>query len=546
MRVYLGYPDSFSSEGSFRLKDLFLNEIGVDYETVPVEVKRKLLSLLDNLEQKEYIYLGSIIYDAIDVLEFALFSISAENFEEIILPGYLYGKSTFLIRNLFKNSFNRRFSIYYDFNFFSPETIVVNVGYRRTSISIGGKLLAILPLGEYHFVDILGSYLFNRFLVEKGLSNRNLRKSGLRGVLLDRFRGLAGQILFKGRRKFFLEELGYGRSISAEEIFLAISPYTGFSNYGDFIEKPVDIASSIVLSLYNYEEVFKERPPIRSAVLIGRLTFPFKEVLQRIFPIPVQEIDEKEFLNLSVVNPVFKVSIKKVDFPADSRALNFKTPDSSPEEGADILLLRKYYNRQDLRGIFLIERLTENQLDDKEKEQFIFELLSILKRSTYRTKEDILYLNYAIAALSKVNIPGELFQKVLDEMVDKAFNWFLPFETKMNILYFCYRFADRIKDERFKVFLPLLLTYIRDKKLTEGERNFIRTAVESIFKLDFYRYKSEESRGNDGCNCRRETEREKKLISSEVIGYRGNKPNSRECRKNAVFFSFEDEEEREN
>ena len=56
-----------------------------------------------------------------------------------------------------------------------------------------------------------------------------------------------------------------------------------------------------------------------------------------------------KFLNLPVVNPVFKVSVKKVDFPADSKTLNFKTPDSNPEEEADILLLRKYYNRQDLR-----------------------------------------------------------------------------------------------------------------------------------------------------------------------------------------------------
>ena len=131
-------------------------------------------------------------------------------------------------------------------------------------------------------------------------------------------------------------------------------------------------------------------------------------------------------------------------------------------------------------------------------------------------------------------------------MVDKAFNWFLPFETKMNILYFCYRFADRIKDERFKVFLPLLLTYIRDKKLTEGERNFIRTAVESIFKLDFYRYKGEESCGNDGCNCRREAKWKEKLTFSEVIGYRGNKPDSGEGRKNAIISSFKDEKGGEN
>jgi hypothetical protein len=66
-------------------------------------------------------------------------------------------------------------------------------------------------------------------------------------------------------------------------------------------------------------------------------------------------------------------------------------------------------------------------------------------------------------------------------MVQKAFNWLLPLRTKLNILYFCYRFADKIKNTDLKVFPPLLLSYIRDKKLSEGERNFVRTAAESIY-----------------------------------------------------------------
>ncbi|ADY73027.1 hypothetical protein Dester_0372 [Desulfurobacterium thermolithotrophum DSM 11699] len=481
MRIYFGYPDSFFKDKNFRLKDLFLREIGVKYETVPVEVRRKLLSLLDNLEQKSYLYLNGIVYDAIDILEFAFFSLSIEDLQEIVLPGYLYGKSTFLIRNLFDNLLERRVSVYYDFNFFSQKTLVVNIGYKKTSLSIGGKLITILPVGEYHFVDILGNYLFNRFILEVGISNRDLRKKGERGKLLDKFRSFAGQVLFKNRKEIFLENFRYKRSIEKEEVRLAISPYTGLCNYGDFIEKPVDISSSVVLSLYSYEELFRERAPIEKIILIGRLTFPFEDVLGKIFPIPIEKLDGKEMIGLSAVNPIFKVSLRKIDFPLDGRFPNLKIPSLDSSDEINVSLLRKYYNKQDLKGIFLIEKLTEKQLSDKEKEQFIFELLSILKRSSYRTKESILYLNYAISALSKLDIPENLFQKVLEEMIEKAFNWFLPIETKMNILYFCYKFSDKLKDERFKIFLPLLLTYIRDKKLTEGERNFIRTAVETTF-----------------------------------------------------------------
>ncbi|MEO2068415.1 MAG: hypothetical protein ABGX27_02775 [Desulfurobacteriaceae bacterium] len=487
MRVYFGYPESVSLDGTFKIKDLFLKEVGIDYETVPIEVKRKLLSILDNLDKTKYLYLGNIYYDAIDILEFALFGVSASSFREIILPGYLYGKPTFLIRNLFRNSFTRNFSIYYDFNFFNRETLVVNIGYKKTSVSIGGQFVVIIPIGEYHFVDGLGNYLFNRYLLEKRISNTQLRKEGLRGIVLDKFRSFAAKVLFKGSRVIEFDD--YKREISEEEIKLAISPYAGETNYGDFVEKPKDLSSSIVLSLYSFEETFKERPPVKEIVLIGRLTFPFKEVLQKIFPIPVKEFKEEELLKASLLNPVFRTVLKKIDFGLDKGQRTFF---SCKGEKMDFSLkaLRGLFNKRDLKGLYVIEKLVQEQesLGKEEREKFILELLSILKRCTLRRKEDILYLNYSIAALSKVSIPEKFFQKVLDEMVSKAFNWQLPFETKMNILYFCFRFKEKIRDERIKVFLPLLLTYIRDKKLSEGERNFIRTAVSSIFEIDFYRY----------------------------------------------------------
>jgi len=481
LKVYLGYPLSISSDGTFKIKDLFLKEVGVDYKTVPIEVKRKLLSILDNLDRAKYLYLGNVYYDAIDILEFALFSVSANSFREIILPGYLYGKPTFLIRNLFRNSFTRNFSIYYDFNFFDKKTLVVNIGYKKTSVSIGGQLITVVPIGEYHFVDGLGNYLFNRYLLERGISNTDLRKEGLRGIVLDRFRSFAAKVLFKGSRSIKFN--GYKREISEEEVRLAISPYTGRTNYGDFVEKPKDLSSSIVLSLYSFEETFKERPSVREIVLIGRLTFPFKDVLQNIFPIPVKEFKEEEFLKASLLNPIFRTVLKKIDFGLGKEQRTFF---SYEREKIDFSLqtLRGFFNKRDLKGLYVIEKFVQEQesLSKEERGKFILELLSILKRCTLRRREDILYLNYSIAALSKVSIPEKLFQKVLDEMVSKAFNWQLPFETKMNILYFCFRFKEKIKDERIKVFLPLLLTYIRDKKLSEGERNFIRTAASSIFE----------------------------------------------------------------
>jgi len=484
LRVYLGYPESLTPHGRFKLKDLFLKEVDVDYLSVPIEVKRKLLSLLENLEEKSYIFIGNVIYDAIDILEFALFSCEPRSVKEVILPGYLYGKPTFLVRNLFEKTFASRVSIYYDFNLFSTETLVLNIGYTRSSFSLGGTFLSVIPVGEFHMVDLLGNYLFNRFLLEKGISNTELRKKGLRGELLDRFRSFAGKVLFKGLKKVELEDYNYRRDIDPKEVDLALSPVTGSSNYGDFVEKASDLASALVLSLYHFEEVLRERPKVKEVAVIGRLKSPFIKVIQRIFPLPVREVKEEELLSLSPVNRNFKVHLKRVEFP-NYRELPAVEADPIAPTEVSVRNLRLFFNRKDLRGVRLIEELTEGSLSGKELESFVYELLYIMKRSSFRSREEIAYLNYAIAALSRLTIPKELFDKVLEEMARKAFNWLLPMKTKLNILYFCYRFAEKIKNTDLQVFPPLLLSYIRDKKLSEGERNFVWTAAKSIYSVQY-------------------------------------------------------------
>jgi len=500
LRVYLGYPESLAPNGRFKLKDLFLEEVDVDYESIPIEVKRKLLSLLENLEKKSYIFIGNVIYDAIDILEFALFSREPHSVKEVLLPGYLYGKPTFLVRNLFEKTFGAKVSVFYDFNLFSPETLVLNVGYVRSSLSLGGTFLSVIPVGEFHMVDLLGNYFFNRFLLEKGISNTELRKKGLRGELLDRFRSFAGRVLFKGLRRLNLPDYSYSREVTEREVDLVLSPVTGSSNYGDFVKEATEFSSAVILSLYRFEEVFKERPKVREIAVIGRLKSPFINVLRRIFPVPVREVSEEELLTLSPVNRKYKIYLHKVDFPTYKSNPFLEVPVETLEE-VSIKSLRYLFNKRDLRGLNVIAGLTEKNLEGEELVSFVYELLYIMKRSSFRTKEEIAYLDYAISALSRLEIPEELFDRVLEEMAGKAFNWLLPLRTKLNILYFCHRFADKVKETDLKVFPPLLLSYVRDKKLPEGERNFIRTAARLIYsvELDLYERKGEEGDGN---NCR--------------------------------------------
>ncbi len=480
MRVYLGYPLSYADSREFKLKDNFLAEIGVDYQSVPVEVKKKLLSLLENLDKKDYLFIGDVFYDGIDLLEFALFPLEPHSFEEVILPGYVYGKPTFLIRNLFKNSFGRKISTYYDFNFFNQKTVVINVGYTRTSLSLGGKVLFNLPFGEYHLVDTLGNYLFNRFLGETGLSNANLRKEGVRGEVLDICRSCAARLLFGRTDQVEVPQFGYARSVPQWEVELALSPVVGNAHFGEYVRSPSDFASSLVLALYTYEELFVERLKVEEVAVIGRLRWPFVKAVSRIFPISIDEFSGKEFLSKEPVNRNFKLPVR--NFSQERSVLRAVPVEAEPEE-ISVPALRRYFNSRDPRGVRVIEELLSLDLDGESLTSFIYELLTVMRRCSSRNSTDVAYLNSAIAALSKLEIPDELFEKVERELSQVAFNWNLPFETKLNILYFCFRFKERLQGTPLSVFPPLMLSYIRERKVTEGEKNFVRTVAEGFFTV---------------------------------------------------------------
>ncbi|WP_456456832.1 hypothetical protein [Thermovibrio sp.] len=476
MRLYLGYPYCVGREGKFKLKDNFLREIGIDYSSVPVEVKKKLLSLLDNLEKRDYLFIKEVFYDAIDIVEFALFTVEVREYSELLLPGYLYGKPTYLIRNLIRETFGKRVSVYYDFNLFKEDSLVINVGYTKTSISVGSKLLTVIPLGEFHFIDLFGNYLFNRLIGETGTSNARLRKEGIRGEILDRCRAQGARILFKRSKELKVEELNYSREVSQKEVEFALSPVVGKSSYGDLIEKPFDFSSSVVYSLYKFEELFKERAKIREVVLIGRLTEYLETRLREILPVRVLKIDETELVKEEVKNRNFKVKLIRSEF---SKGRRETAPDKGEKVEGDLKELRFYFNKKDLRGLSVIESLTER---GKEVKEFIYELISLLKRSSYKDEREIKYINHSIAALTKIEVPEELFKKVLKELERHAFNWRLPIEVQMNLLFFCYRNRKKVKGSSLEVFPSLLLSKVRDLKLTEGEKNFIRTACQEFYR----------------------------------------------------------------
>ncbi len=478
MKVYLGYPLSYTNDREFKLKDNFLQEIGVDYLSVPVEVKKKLLSLLESVDKKNFLFIGEVFYDGIDLLEFALFPLEPHSFEEVILPGYVYGKSTFLIRNLFKNSFGKKISIYYDFNFFSKESVVINIGYTKSSVSLGGELLFVLPFGEFHLVDVLGNYLFNRFLGETGISNATLRKEGVRGNVLDICRSSAARLLFGRSNRVEIPLFNYSREVPEWEVELVLTPIVGNARFGESIRSPSDFSSSLILSLYTYEELFRERLKVQEVIIIGRLRWPFVKAVSGVFPVKVRELSGKELLSLSPVNRNFKLPVRK--FSQEKSVVRAPLIESQPEEFS-LSALRRHFNSRNPNGVGIIEKLAKANQSRKNLISFIYEILTIMRRSSPRNTTDIAYLNSSIAALSQIEIPDELFKKVERELTDKAFNWNLPFETKLNILYFCNRFKDRLQNSKLSVFPPLMLSYIRERKLAEGEKNFIRTVAEVFF-----------------------------------------------------------------
>ncbi len=479
MRCYFGYPDSFLGKEPFRIKDLFLEEIEVDYGSVPIEVKRKLLSVLDNLYESDYLFIGNVIYDAIDILEFSLFSLPVREISSVVLSGYLYGKPTFLIRNLFRNTFASNPEIFFDFNFFPKDFLVVNVGYMHTSVSVGGNYLLNVPIGEFHFVDVLGNYLFNRFVYELGVSNASLRKSGKRGEILDRMRSAAAKILFKGQKRVEVEEFGYERDVEKWEIDAVLTTVVGSCGYGDFFEAPFDFSSSVIHALYRFEEIFKERPKIKNIAVIGRLRHPIVKTLKKIIPVKPVELTGVEFADMDVVNRSFKPVCERVDFPK----LRWRDEEviSQDEVSPSLNRLRYLFNRRDLRGISVLEKLVEN---GDAGEKVVYELLSILKRCSFKRKEDIIYLNYAISALSKLEIPEEILPKVIEEIGKKAFRWEIPLNVKMNVLYFCYRYRDKLNNTLLQIFPSVLSTYVRNVKLPEGERNFIKVVAEAVLSKE--------------------------------------------------------------
>ncbi|SMO37745.1 hypothetical protein SAMN06269117_102102 [Balnearium lithotrophicum] len=478
MRVYLGYPLSFSPKGEFKLKDNFLREVNCNYSSIPVEVKKKLLSLLENISQKDYIFLDGISYDGIDLLEFSLFPIEKLDVDEVVVPGYLYGKQTYLIRELFKKVFNRKVTVLYDFNFFDSGSIVINVGYTRSSISLGGKLLSVVPIGEFHFVDIFGNYLFNRTIGELGISNAKLRKEGIRGELLDSCRASAARILFGRSDTLSLPQLNYRRTVPKGEVEKAISPILGSARYGDVILSLSNFSSIFVKLLYTYEEIYRERLKVSSISVIGRLRWPFIHLLKTVFPIPVNELSGKEFLNLKVENRHLKVDVR--NFSLDRSVLRLEEIEEEPEE-ISLESLRYYFNKRDLKGVKVIEELSKGLSKDS---SFVYELLNIVKRCFATQMEDIFYLNASIAALSHLDLNNFLFKKVQREMENKAFDWQLPFETKINILYFCYKNREKLNGTPLSIFPYLMVTYIRNRKVSEGEKNFVRTVAEEFFKLN--------------------------------------------------------------
>jgi len=481
LRLYLGYPESVADGFSFKIKDTFLKEIGIDYRDIPVEVKKKLLGVLNFLKETDFIFIDEVKYDASDILEFSLFPLKDKNIDTVILPGYTYGKPTFIVREAFKTVFNKRVNIYHDFNFFPEDTVVVNIGYRETSISICGKFLTVVDVGEYDFIDTFGSYLFNRFLMERKISNVELRKSGKRGIYLDRLRGNGARILFGRTDTVNFEEENYVRKISETELELALSTLTGKVNFGEIVIDITDLSSAAVNALYLFEEKEKLKPKVKRVVLIGRIAHLYRPVFERIFGIPPEIVEPAVFLEKQPLISQTRVNFgrffkgyKGYDYYEVVEEMGEK------EEDFERLLfdLRKAFKNRDLKGLNLIKILSERELKEREKERFINELINISKLATFKQKVDLLYIDYLISAFSKLDIPDFLFTKVENFIKKLAFRWNIPLKTRMNIIYFCYRYREKLKDkEWFKILLPLTVTWIRDKKLSEGERLFIRNVL---------------------------------------------------------------------
>ncbi|WP_456436984.1 hypothetical protein [Desulfurobacterium sp.] len=484
MRLYLGYPESYADERTFKLKDLFLKEVNVSYDSIPVEVKKKLLGLLDSLKEKDYVFINDIYYDASDILEFALFGIKNRKIERVILPGYTYGKPTFIIRESLKTILGKKkndINIFYDFNLFTEETLVINIGYRETSLSIGGNFLSVINIGEFNFIDVFGNYLFNRFLRDMKISNVSLRKEGKRGEYLDKFRAMGARVLLKRSDEVCVKEENYRRRVSDEEVKMALTPLAGQVNFGEFTPEITDLSSAIVNALYAYEEEKREKPVIKKIAIIGRIANLYRETVERIFGLPPEIVNSQELLKKEVINCKNRISFHRMKTKYNGKSYSEIEDLPVKRRSFKELLfeLRKDFRKRDVTGVKIIETLTEMNLNSYEMRTFINELLTMVRIASFKDAKMIPYIDYIIAAFSKIEIPEDLFCEVENYIKKVAFRWNLPLKTRMNIIYFCYRHREKLQGkEWFKILLPLTITWIRDKKLTEGERQFIRTGTE--------------------------------------------------------------------
>ncbi|WP_457567467.1 hypothetical protein [Desulfurobacterium sp.] len=484
MNLYIGYPESFTDEESFKIKDVFLKEVNVSDKLIPVEVKKKLLGILNALKEKDYIFINDIHYDASDILEFALFRIKNRHLKRVVLPGYTYGKPTFIIREILKTIFEKRendIEICHDFNLFSDETLVINIGYRETSLSIGGDFLSVVNIGEFNFIDTFGNYLFNRFLKDTGISNVSLRKEGKRGKYLDRFRACGARILLKRTTEVRIDEEKYCREVDDKEVKEALTILTGQANFGEFISEVADLSSAMIHALYAYEEEKKTKPPVKKIVIIGRIGNLYAETIERIFGFSPEIVSPQNLLKLSVFNKKSRMHFQRIKIKYDGRKSRYSVSQINIHNDfkRNIIILRDKFRKKEIDGVKIIEVLTETRLTPDELKTFTNELLTMGRILSFKDSKMLPYIDYIIAALSKIDIPEELFAEVEAYIKKLAFRWNLPLRTRMNVLYFCYKHREKLKQKNwFKILLPLTITWIRDKKLTEGERQFIRTATE--------------------------------------------------------------------
>ena len=465
MRVYAGFPSVVSKSKEARIRDFHSGEL-------PTEAEKKLLSLLENLSQEELFFTKERSFSPLEVLESLVERVSeGGKVKELIVPSYASN---------FKALEKRFLRVVKDYELFGEETLLLNVGFTKTSLSLGGRLVTIVPLGHYHFVDALGNYLFNRAVAELSLSNAQLRREGIRGELLKRFREEAEEILIGEKHKIEVLEIGYGRKIPSDEVSDALSHLLGRVNYGDVLLSKNSLSAFVVSALYRYEEKLRERFKLKEVVAIGAFNSFIEEALRRIIPLKVKKLTPKELLLLKPESKKGKrfVYFEKLSPPKELSPTDGDYRVAKKEERELLRELRTLFKKRDLKGLALIEELSRSTL-----EEVVYELLSIVKRCSFKDEREVAYLNYAVAALSRMEIDKKLLPLVVKEMERVAFVWEFPLETMENILYFCHAQKEAITGTRLERYPFVFQTYARSLNLTEGEKAFLRSVASSVGEI---------------------------------------------------------------